>query len=411
MSSVPEQQLDPKKIINIDLADEELRQNFVHRMAEWALHPPFYAVHGETVQVICGRYADAVEVYGDRDRFSVNVPQKAGFERFDKFMGVRTLSQLDGERHDRLRKLMAPPFNPSRLAQLEKDLRRVMSELLDGINVQDGGFDAMKDFASHIMPRVLLEVMFGMNAEQQRAFRKMSEVIPLATRIPPGGTFPPEYVEAFATTRAVINTIIEERRANPGEDFISTLIQSKIDGDFLTPTELYDQIFTVTVGALQSTASSLGSVLYMLTTHPTQFDLVKADRTLIPAAIEESLRRHMPGFLSFPRFALTDTEVGGTKIMEGMVVRVSPQAAALDPTVYPDPLKLDVKRKLKAVPTFGLGMHTCLGNRLARMVIRMSLEGILERFPGIRIADDNFTPRYRGQVSETQLISLPLKIS
>jgi cytochrome P450 len=253
--------------------------------------------------------------------------------------------------------------------------------------------------------------MFGMNAEQQRAFRKMSEVIPLATRIPPGGTFPPEYVEAFATTRAVINTIIEERRANPGEDFISALIQSKIDGDFLTPTELYDQIFTVTVGALQSTASSLGSVLYMLTTHPTQFDLVKADRTLIPAAIEESLRRHMPGFLSFPRFALTNTEVGGTKIMEGMVVRVSPQAAALDPTVYPDPLKLDIRRKLKAVPTFGLGMHTCLGNRLARMVIRMSLEGILERFPDIRIADDNFTPRYRGQVSETQLISLPLKIS
>jgi cytochrome P450 len=74
----------------------------------------------------------------------------------------------------------------------------------------------------------------------------------------------------------------------------------------------------------------------------------------------------------------------------------------------PEPLTLNVRRKLRTVPTFGAGTHHCLGSRLARSVLRISLEGLLDRFPGLRLADNRFVPRYRGQVSETQISSLPL---
>ena len=406
---VDEAGLDPGRVIHLDLASEDLRRNFIVELAQWAKRPPFYAVHDGSVQVVCGRYDDALEVYRDRERFSVEVPRRPGFEAFDKFMGVETLTQLDGARHDRLRRLMSTPFGGAAMSGLRDDIAAAVEALLDAIATRGGVFDAQADLGQHLMPKVLLDIMFRMDEAQQDAFREMSRVIPLATRIPPGGAYPDEYRQAFTRSRAVINALIDERRARPGTDFISTLIAIEDEGDRLSRNELYDQIFTITAAALQSTASSLVAVLWVLGRRPEQFDQVKADLALVPQAIEEALRYHGPGFLSFPRFATLNTQVGGTTIRKGMVVRLSTQAANLDPTQYPNPLEVDIHRKPQGTLVFGAGLHHCLGRILARLVLKLTVERLLARLPGLRLVDPDFTPTYRGQVSETQIASLPMR--
>jgi cytochrome P450 len=400
--------LQQDRVVPLDLADEALRENFIAEIAEWAKHPPFYAVHGGSLQVIVSRYKDAIEVYRDRERFSVKVPKAPGFERFDKFMGVVTLAQMDGEHHDRIRRLMSPAFNPRAITALEPEIIETIDDLFDRAEATGRQFDAMGDFATYLMPRILLDLMFRLDAPQKAAFTRMSEVIPMATRIPPGGEFPQEYKDAFAHSRTVINALIDERRSNPGDDFVSVLVTTKEQGDQLTDTELYDQIFTVTASALQSTASSFAAIVYVLLKFRDQWEELKRRPELVPQAIEECLRYHGAGFLSFPRFATVDTEVGGTEIRQGMTLRISPQGACLDPEHYPDPLKVDIHRNPKDLLIFGGGPHLCLGNRLARFVLQVSLERFLRRYPDARLADPDFRPSYRGQVSETQIASLPL---
>jgi cytochrome P450 len=123
------------------------------------------------------------------------------------------------------------------------------------------------------------------------------------------------------------------------------------------------------------------------------------DPSLIPEAIEECLR------LGTTR----DTEVGGTYIPKGMVVRPSPLAPNYDPDVFPDPLRFDIHRKPKRILSFGAGPHHCVGNILGRTTITIAITRLLARFPEARISDPDFTPVYGGAVGELRLQSLPMR--
>jgi cytochrome P450 len=403
------EELDPAMIEPLNIRDEKLRNNFIEITAGWALRPPFYAVHEGVAQVICGRYRDVMEVYRDRERFSVEIPPGPGFEAYDKFAGVEQLAQLDGARHDRLRKLANPPFGPASLGKLKERAVAVIDRLIGVIEAHGDIFDAQADFASLLVPEILLKVICGMNDAQAECFLDMSAAIPAASRIPPGGSYPEDYLDALARTRAAIDELIAERRAHPGGDVISAWVQLAEDGDALNAKELHDLIFTITAAALQSTASGICSVLWILGRNPAQFALVKSEPALIPGAVVECLRVHGPGLLSFPRFATLDTEIGGTPVPKGMVVLVSQQAACLDPVQFANPLCVDVRRDVRSAPVFGAGPHICLGSRLAKMIIELSLEQLIAHFPDIDLAEARFQPAYRGQTQETQIACLPMR--
>jgi cholest-4-en-3-one 26-monooxygenase len=108
--------------------------------------------------------------------------------------------------------------------------------------------------------------------------------------------------------------------------------------------------------------------------------------------------------------ATRDTEVGGIKILKGMVVRPSPQAANYDPAIFPDPLRFDIHRHPKRIMAFGAGPHHCIGNILGRTTITIAIRRMLARFPRARLADPNFVPSYGGAVGELRLQHLPMKI-
>jgi cytochrome P450 len=130
---------------------------------------------------------------------------------------------------------------------------------------------------------------------------------------------------------------------------------------------------------------------------------------LIPDALEECFRLGSNGYFTFPRIAARDTEVGGTRIFKGMVVRPSPLAPNYDSDVFPDPTRFDIHRKPKRILSFGAGPHHCLGNILGRTTITIAVRRLLACFPQAHLIDPNFTPVYGGAVGELRLQSLPMK--
>ena len=132
-----------------------------------------------------------------------------------------------------------------------------------------------------------------------------------------------------------VRAIIEERRVSPRSDFISDLVNARDQGDRLRDSELFDQIFGVCGASLSARSRAAGGALYLLYTHPEQLAQLIGNPVLIPDALEECLRLGSNGYFTFPRIASRDTEVGGTPILKGMVVRPSPLAPNYDPECFP----------------------------------------------------------------------------
>jgi cytochrome P450 len=402
--------LDPSKVVDVDLGGSEFKQNARSVLAEWARRPPFYVLSSGPVQVVCGRYADVHEVFSDADRFSSDVPRGRGFEQFDKFMGVQFITQMDGERHARIRRLLMPAFSSRSLGRLEARITEIIEAMLDKIEDNGTEFDAMQDYGAQLVVGALLTAMANLNEREKEVFLAFHEVLPLTTYTKPGESFAPECVRAFDRAAQLVHEIIAERRTNPRPDFINDLINARDQGDKLTDRELFDQIFTICGAALSATSRAAGGALYTLYSHPDQVAELVRDQSLIPEAVEECLRIASNGYFTFPRVCRRDTEVGGTKIRKGMVVRPSPQAANYDPDVFPDPLRFDIHRHPKRILAFGAGPHHCIGNILGRTTITLAIRRLLARFPNARLADPDFTPVYGGAVGELRLQHLPMLI-
>ena len=401
--------LDMSNVVDVDLGGSELKRNARAILAQWAKRPPFYVLSCGPPQVVCGRYADVHEVFSDTGRFSSELPRVRGFEQFDKFMGVQFITQMDGERHARIRRLLMPAFSSRSLALLEARIEEIIEGMLDRIEAGGDEFDAMRDYGAQLVVGALLTAMANLNERQKEIFLAFHEVLPRTTYTRPGEPFAPECVRAFDRAANLVHEIIAQRRSNPRADFINDLITARDEGDRLTDRELFDQIFTICGAALSATSRAAGGALYTLYSHPEQLaELVRAP-DLIPQAVEECLRIASNGYFTFPRVATCDTAVGGTKILKGMVVRPSPQAANYDPQVFPDPLRFDIHRHPRRIMAFGAGPHHCIGNILGRTTLTIAIRRLLARFPKARLAEADFTPSYGGAVGELRLERLPMR--
>jgi cytochrome P450 len=124
MSSLAE--LDRDNVVDLDFRSDEFKRNAHRHVAGWARRPPFYVLANGPPQVIVGRYADVHEVFSDAGRFASEMPKGPGFEQYDKFMGVPFMTQMDGEQHARLRRLLMPAFSGRRMEQVEESIAAIV---------------------------------------------------------------------------------------------------------------------------------------------------------------------------------------------------------------------------------------------------------------------------------------------
>jgi cytochrome P450 len=402
-------EIDPDNVVQLDPGSAEFKAHAHRHVAEWARRRPFYIVGpGQHPQVVVGRYADVRQVFSDAETFASGMPRGPGWEQFNKIMDAQFVTQMDGEQHARVRRLLIPAFSSRRIAQLEESIGKIVDGMLDRIEAYGPEFDGMKDYGANLVVHALLDAMINMDERRKAIFIGFHDLIPGTTYVKPGESWAPELRQAFDRAMEEIKVIIDERRVTPRSDFISDLVNARDQGDKLNDRELFDQIFGICGASLSATSRAAGGALYLVYTHDDQRREMIDNASLIPDAIEECLRLGSNGYFTFPRIAVRDTEVGGTRIPKGTVVRPSPLAPNYDPEVFPDPLRFDIHRKPQRILSFGSGPHHCIGNILGRSTITIAITRLLARFPKARLRDRDFKPVYGGAVGELRLQSLPM---
>jgi cytochrome P450 len=216
-----------------------------------------------------------------------------------------------------------------------------------------------------------------------------------------GGALDPRVrFAASMSLRDYFAGILAERRRNPREDLISALAQAQVDGQTLSDDLIFAFLRLLLPAGAETTYRSLANLFFGLLTHPEQLEAVRKDRSLVPKAVDEGLRWETP-LTTTARWATRDCELGGLSIPKGAEVNVSLGSANHDDARFPSPEAFDLFRPPQQSLTFALGPHTCVGMHLARTEGIVALNGMLDRFPRLRLAPETADPHISGLLFRT----------
>lgn len=398
-----------ERVRDIDLFSEEVRQNWVDYSRQWSRSEPFFVMDRDVPHFVCGRYDDVRRIFHARHAFTVEVPKRRGYERYDPDKGVQAITHVDGEAHDRLRRLLQTTFSQARVEALQAGVTQVVDDVLDGVE-EKGEFDAVADLSAQLMPRIVLGLLLGLEEVRHGPFRRRHQLSPQTMNIPAGGEYPQEYTDTIDEARRVIDEVIAEReRSGWGEDFVGGLLKARAEGADITDDEIFANFFVIGA-ASATTEATAAAMLMLLCQNPSEFDKLRADVSLVPGAVEESLRLHPAGMFVFARFATHDVEINGALVPAGTPTYPCVSAANIDAEHYPDPLRFDITRQPARILTFGAGAHFCLGALLARMVLQTSLRRIIDRFHVLEFIDSDYEPTYHGQLGELKPVNMPMRV-
>jgi cytochrome P450 len=183
-----------------------------------------------------------------------------------------------------------------------------------------------------------------------------------------------------------VSSMIAERKATPHNDLLTGLINAEEAGDRLSQPELVAMVVQLIFAGHETTQNLLGNGLYRLLDNPDQLAMLRADRSLIPNAVEEMLR-YDPPILFTSRIAVDATEIAGVPIAADQLVMLNLTAANHDPAHFADPARFDVSRPDLRHLSFGHGVHFCLGANLARLEAEVAFNTLFDRYETIEWAD------------------------
>ena len=208
---------------------------------------------------------------------------------------------------------------------------------------------------------------------------------------------------------AYVRGLTFERIMEPREDLISDLLQVSEGGSGDIVEEVVDIVAALVATGTEATVLAATRALYALLRHPDQLALLRADRALLPDAVEELLRFDA-GLTEMPRYALVDFDLHGAKIHKGQMLVLSMTAAHRDPRAYADPTRLDLRRRPRDLVVFGFGPHYCIGASLARAELRMMLDAALDFLPpGAHVLEDQVRWSTKGLANRMK--SLPVSFA
>jgi cytochrome P450 len=312
---------------------------------------------------------------------------------------------MDPPKHDRLKALFQRGFTPKRIAEHEDEIRAITVDVLHRLDGHDE-CDLVTEVAQPVVSRVIGSFM-GIPAEDDAIWaRLMNSML--------GASDPdlnPEGVDAVMQRDVPelferCGRLIAERRERPTDDLTSVLVHAEVDGERLEEHEIVMGFFLLVAAGNDSTKATYCSGMRALLEHPEERQRLLDDPSLIPSAVEESLRM-FPAFAHFRRTATHDTELGGQQIRQGDKIVMWYVSSNRDESRYEDADRFDVARNPEHQAFGAGGRHFCLGAALARLELRILLEETLARYPAMELAG---TPEFAESPFINQLKTLPVRL-
>ncbi len=325
------------------------------------------------------------EVLTDTDRFS-----NAGYKfNLGVTFGQGSISTMDNPEHGRWRRIFQKIFLPQYVKKWgETIVDPVVHGLMDKF-LPLGHADLIEQFTLRY-PFEVIYHQLALPEEDVHTFQRLAL----------GQTDYVNHEKAIEAGRKLgdyFTALVEERRRDPGDDLVSLLALTEVDGEYLPHEVLISFLRQLMNAAGDTTYRGTSILLTALLEHPDQMEAIRADRGLIPQAIEEALRWDGPVAVQM-RMAAVDAELAGVAIPAGSLLDVVAGAANRDPEIYADPDRFDIFRDRKPHFAFSRGPHICVGQHLARVEMTRALHAVLDHLPGLRFDPDKAPPQIRGSM-------------
>jgi cytochrome P450 len=350
---------------------------------------------------VISRFGDVTEIARDYETYSsaqgITMPPY-GTER--PMMPI----ELDPPEQGDFRRALAPRVSVKRMAPLEDYLRDICRRLLAPLEAGEP-FDFMTDFAE-IFPieAFWVEPLMGRPVESAVTdgdwlgkFQQWSHDLHHDDE---------RSTAASRNINAYIDDILEDRRANPGNDIPTQLITEEVGGRMLSLEEVHDTLLLMFAAGIETTKSALGNMLYRLAHNPEERRRMAEDPSLIPTAVEELLRLEGPN-QGVKRTTTKDVEIAGCPIPKGDAVLIMWAAANLDPDEFDRADELVIDRRNNRHLAFGHGVHKCIGMHFARLELKVCFEEILRVAPEFEIAVPEADLEWKLGIDRT-LVHLPV---
>jgi cytochrome P450 RapN len=293
------------------------------------------------------------------------------------------IMSMDPPDHTRVRAVAARAFTPRRVEKLRPWVAEQVDGLLVRMAEQGPPADLMKDVALPLPISVICE-MLGVPFADRDKFRLWSDIVMSVTAFSPE-----EIYTAFQSLSEYLQWLIKQRRTAPTGDLFSAMIRARDTDAVMSEQELVTFGVTLLVVGHETTVNEIADMMFVMLRDGVYAELAAGGGPPLPRVVEELLRfvpLESPG--GFARVATEDVTIGDTRIAKGEAVYTQLSAANRDPEVFADADEIDFETAREQHLTFGFGPHRCLGAALAKVEIELTVEGLLRRFPGLRLAVD-----------------------
>lgn len=384
-------------------------------LAQMRTEAPVYKLRHQEMHAypwLLTRYEDCINLTKD-DRFTKSHLRRPSNEpvnpndasRQSAASINRHMLTLDPPDHTRLRGLVHKAFTPRMMRELGGRIQEIADHLIDNMQGKSQ-IDLMADFTVPLPITVIAELL-GIPVSDQAKFREWTQTIVVeGSRGVAGervGIAALEFIMYF-------HQLFDERRAHPGDDLITGLLQVEEQGDKLSSEELISMVFLLLVAGHETTVNLIANGTLDLLTHPDQMQMLRQNPALIDSAVEEILRFDGPLGATTMRWALEDVEIHGQVIPAGDMVLCSLLGANRDPEVFDSPDVFDIRRDPNPHIAFGNGIHYCLGAPLARVEGTIAFNTLLQRLPNLSLAVKPEDVQWNESILLHSMKALPVNI-
>lgn len=317
----------------------------------------------------------------------------------------RWVLMKDGVDHARMRQFLNLGFNATVVHRLRELIQQSEDDLIDRVQDQ-GHMDASGDFA-FLLPAYVLSDLLGVHkGDRGKVVQWSVDFVDFFNVVPITVDTTRRMAQSASAMIDYTKSLLLERRANPQDDFLGTLVDATAEGGSFTDGEIIANAMLLLLAGHVAVRNLIGNALYLLLTHPDELARLKANPALLHNVIEETLRYEPPVTL-IPRIALEDFELHGNVIRQGQLVQLSIASANRDGAHFPDAERFDIARSPGKHLSFRMGPHGCLGASLAREEASIALTTLFQRLPKLKLDASRPIQWYRNAGNRGP-ITLPL---